>query len=503
MRRINNLISLALLILSFSSSAQDLQKTDSIYRLLLLAPGDSSLTRSLNGSIDNLSYSQPDTALYYALKEDSLSRLSGYIRGSAMALNMQGVCYQLSGDMRKAIELFLEAAKISKEHGLQSILSNVYNNLGNIYSYIGAFETSLDYQFKSLELADELKDSSKMAVNFNNIGLRYSELNQEDRAIENYKTALKMNLQTKRYRNVTSNYLNLGRGYVIKAQFDSAVYYYHKAIEIFEEHFPESMDKSLATNGLAYTYIHLDKLDSARHYLILGREIAERTNDYYGKLEAISLEGEILKLEKNFLPARNSFLEALDLSREAGLYGNEMDLHRELAEVNHDLGQNEKAYEYFQRYDELKDSLFNVDKINEIANIEFTYQMDKKARQDSLDQVKAEMIRIEQAKLAKYHADRRNTLEYSGIALFVVIIFLIILMNRRLQMSDRLVDLMIFIFFLILFEASLVAFDPLIDHLARGEVLVKVICNSAIAFVIFTAHHFLEERMNHLISRNA
>jgi len=112
------------------------------------------------------------------------------------------------------------------------------------------------------------------------------------------------------------------------------------------------------------------------------------------------------------------------------------------------------------------------------------------------------MIRIEQAKLEKYHADRRNTLQYSGIALFVLIIFLIILMNRKLQMSDKILDLMIFIFFLILFEASLVAFDPLIDHLARGEVLIKVICNSFLAFVIFTAHHFLEERMNRMISRN-
>ena len=502
MRRITIFTSLAFLILSFSSRAQDLQKTDSIYRLLLLEPGDTILTRTLNGSIDNLSYSQPDTALYYAVQEDSLSRVSGYIPGSAMALNMQGICYQLSGDMRKAIELFLEAAKLSQEHGLQSILCNVYNNLGNIYSYIGAFETSLDYQFKSLELAEAGKDTSKIAANLNNIGLRYSELNQEDRAVEYYKTALEMNLQTLRYRNVSSNYLNLGRAYVIKEQFDSAVYYYHKAIDIFEEHFPESMDKSLATNGLAYTYIHLEKLDSARHYLMLGREISERTDDFYGILEAISLEGEILKLEKNFLPARRSFMEALDLSREAGLYGNEMDLHRELAEVSHELGQNEKAYEYFMRYDELKDSLFNVDKINEIANIEFAYQLDKKARLDSLEQVKAEMFRIEKEKEAKYHADRRNTLQYSGIALFVLIIFLIILMNRRLQMSDRILDLLIFIFFLILFEASLVAFDPLIDHLSHGEVLIKVICNSALAFAIFTAHHFLEERMNRMISRN-
>jgi tetratricopeptide (TPR) repeat protein len=91
----------------------------------------------------------------------------------------------------------LQPYKYSQQHGLQSILSNVYNNLGIVYSCMGAFETSLDYHFKSLELADVLKDSAKISVNFNNIGLRYSELNQEDRVIENYKIALELNLQMK------------------------------------------------------------------------------------------------------------------------------------------------------------------------------------------------------------------------------------------------------------------------------------------------------------------
>jgi len=75
-------------------------------------------------------------------------------------------------------------------------------------------------------------------------------------------------------------------------------------------------------------------------------------------------------------------------------------------------------------------------------------------------------------------------------------------MNRRLKLSDKILELMIFVFFLILFEASLVAFDPLIDRLSRGEVLIKVIFNSGLAFIIFTAHHFLEERMKKMIYRN-
>jgi len=178
-----------------------------------------------------------------------------------------------------------------------------------------------------------------------------------------------------------------------------------------------------------------------------------------------------------------------------------MDLHRALAEVSHELGDNDKAYGYFQRYNVLKDSIFNVKKINEIANMEFAYQVDKQARLDSLNQVQVELIRLEEEKQAKYLSDRKNTLEFSGIALFVLIIFLLILMNRRLNLDDKILNLLIFIFFLIMFEASLVAFDPLIDQLSQGEVAMKVLFNSGLAFAVFTAHHFLEGRMKSMIRK--
>ncbi len=155
----------------------------------------------------------------------------------------------------------------------------------------------------------------------------------------------------------------------------------------------------------------------------------------------------------------------------------------------------------FLRYNELKDSIFNVKKINEIANMEFTCQVDKPARLDSLNQVQAALLRLEEEKQAKYLSDRKNALEFSGIALFALIIFLIILMNRRLKMNDRMLNLLIFIFFLIIFEASLVAFDPLIDNLSQGEVAMKVLFNSGLAFAVFTTHHFLEGRMNSMIRK--
>ena len=245
----------------------------------------------------------------------------------------------------------------------------------------------------------------------------------------------------------------------------------------------------------------LEDLDSARYYLKLGKEIAERTDDFYGKLEALSLEGAIYKSEGQFVLARKAFLTALELSEEARLVNNQIDLQRELAEISHSLGDHKRAYEYFLGHTELKDSLFNVEKINEIANIEFTYQVDKQTRLDSLNQIQAALIRAEEEKALKYQSDRRDALEFSVIALFALVIFLVILMSRRLKMGDKVLNLLIFIFFLIIFEASLVAFDPLIDQLSRGEVAVKVIFNSGLAFAIFSAHHFLEGRMNRMIRR--
>ena len=105
----------ALILWSFDSHAQELEKTDSIFRLLLATPGDTDLVHTLNRHIEDLSYSHSDTALYYAKQQDSLSRSVGYYHGIAMALNQQGVCYELSGDMYTAIELYLQAARLAQE----------------------------------------------------------------------------------------------------------------------------------------------------------------------------------------------------------------------------------------------------------------------------------------------------------------------------------------------------------------------------------------------------
>ena len=118
MRNIVAVLTLILYFLPSVSQAQNLEKTDSIYNLLLIAPGDTMLINSLNSSIDNLSYSHPDTALHYAMELDSISIVAGYPHGSAMALNLKGVCYELSGDIQKAIETYLQAVRLSQEHGL-------------------------------------------------------------------------------------------------------------------------------------------------------------------------------------------------------------------------------------------------------------------------------------------------------------------------------------------------------------------------------------------------
>ena len=169
----------------------------------------------------------------------------------------------------------------------------------------------------------------------------------------------------------------------------------------------------------------------------------------------------------------------------------------------HPLGQPlfEDDYKYQLIFKETSDSLLNADNIKEIANIEFTYQVEKQARLDSLEQIKAEMIRFELEEKERYLKGRRAALEYIGISLFIIVMFLIVLMNRRLQIYDRMMNLLVFILFLILFEASLVGLDPLIDRISKGEVLLKVLFNSVLAFIVFASHHFLEKRLNSLIRK--
>ncbi len=98
--------------------------------------------------------------------------------------------------------------------------------------------------------------------------------------------------------------------------------------------------------------------------------------------------------------------------------------------------------------------------------------------------------------LEQQKRNRRFTLEYIGISVGILIIFLLALVFGKYKVSMQLGRAIIFLSFLFLFELVLLLIDPPLELRTSGEPVYKMLANSGLAIVFTFFHRFLERKVN-------
>ena len=129
-----------------------------------------------------------------------------------------------------------------------------------------------------------------------------------------------------------------------------------------------------------------------------------------------------------------------------------------------------------------------------IVRMQTQFEINRKVSADSL--AKAEAIRVQKAEIAA-----RDQFQINIIVLAVLFLFALILISGRVNVSPKVAQGLIFIFFILLFEFVLVVMDPYVDEWSEGAPMVKLLINSIFALVIFFGHTFFAGRLERAISR--
>lgn len=148
------------------------------------------------------------------------------------------------------------------------------------------------------------------------------------------------------------------------------------------------------------------------------------------------------------------------------------------------LGNYKESLEFYKLSSSMSDSLHNLDLQSKISA--------EKARAEYERQIlleeQAEKERLRQEQEAE---QRRNTLQYSGLLIGLIVLFVFVIISGRLQLSMRLTEGLIFFVFLLFFE-FLLLFDPYVESWTNRAPAFMFMINSSIALVIFPIHNFVE-----------
>jgi tetratricopeptide (TPR) repeat protein len=320
------------------------QKIDSLNNLLKTLPkSDTNRVNVLNELAFILRNTELARAKSHAEEALLLSKLIRYERGEEESLGYLGLIFYRMGEYEAALLKHLESLKISEKRDNKKAIGFRYNDIANIYNEQGHFQKALEYHFKSLLLKETINDFEGIATSYNNISYCYFNLKEYNKSLEYALKAQELSKEKNFIRVLAISYGRLGEIHFSNEEYDKALKCYFKAYEL-RRSVKDYHGITGSLHSIAKTYQQTGDLGKALAY-------------YHQALDTSAAHGIKLQMQKSYLG---------------------------LAEVQVLMNNHVKAYDFYQRYAAIKDSIFNEKAHEQIAKMQALFEAEKNKAQIEL-----------------------------------------------------------------------------------------------------------------------
>ncbi len=311
----------------------------------------------------------------------SMYRNNQYKYALAELLSRMGDVFQQQGYLDLSSEYLNNGLKIAEKAGYLHLTGRIYQELAWM-SYRGSnFEYALKNNLLSVKILRYVKADLDVAESWDLRGLIERNLKNYDTAQFYHEKSLEVRIHLNNKAEISDGYFNLGEFYLKTARPKIALPYYFKSL---------ALDKALGTNygiSLGYNrigriYTQLAVFDSAKLYLNKSLDIAIpiSSNDVF----------------------RDNYLD--------------------FATYYEKVGEAEKAIPYYKKYNQLTDSLFNMQTAQSLSSYRTLYDVERSEKE-------IELLQKDNA-LSSAQIQKQRTILYSVIAGFIGLLVLSIFYYR-------------------------------------------------------------------------
>lgn len=355
---------------------------DSIQMQYKHARRDSTYINALNEQATEYLKSNPSLSRRISFYAADLAPRLNYVRGYARALTVIGNSYWHEGVYEYAQNYYLLAARQYQSIRDSLGLGKVYNNIGEVNKRLGEYKKALDYLQQSIDLR---KGDTTLALTFYNVGEVYLVTRQYEQASNFINKSLDEAKRFKDERSITYCYWSMARIKMAQGNFVEALPYF-KLAEARWTQLGEVRILIQTYHDMAEAYRKMGHTGKARMYLdkafSLGKTIHVpdlRVQTYLGYSKLDSMEG-------NFVA----------------------------------------ALKYLSLHNQLKDSVYNILKAEQIARVQIIYETERRQREN--EQLKADK-ELKQQQLNS----KEGWIAVITSGLLVVIVLASVLFQQRSQ----------------------------------------------------------------------
>ncbi len=321
-----------------------------------------------------------EPAYLYLNKALNLSSEINYSKATVTISNRLACLYSEEGLHDKALGIYDECVELLKGSGDTNRIPTILMNIGSEYEIMGNFEKAIKYKLQAIKMKEEMQDSSNIAFHYLFVGDVY-----------------KLSGNNKKWK----HYLDIAYSLRNNEEYADKEAY----CIIYENLALYSKDQNDIKNALAYyDTLYVNSIKS--HYIkgiyrsLSGRaEILSKNNENYTalilaeeSLQYIPEEQEVLIGHNNLLAElylRNKDVQKANYYLRKNISKNELykfpnsrlETYKLLYQVNKKMLKHRHALEWNEAYNNLSDSLSNLEMLKNTEELETKYRTEKKEQE--------------------------------------------------------------------------------------------------------------------------
>lgn len=254
------------------------------------------------------------------------------------------------------------------------------NYYGIAYSNfcLGNLDLAVENYLQSIKYYEQVSYDPSLADAYLSVISVYCDMKNFSKAKEYFKKAERVLVNSKDSFQLCSLYSQGGNLFKRAGQPDSAFYFLHKGIGVADaSHDNES--KIVLLSNLSLAYKDATQYVQAKHCIDTALKLMEKSEDNVGGLAMLHNNLACIQVElKDYPAALHNFEVSLNEAQKTGMRQVEMENYKNIADLYERTKNYEKHARYLKKYLELKDSIFNDESKNRIAQLETDYAVGKK-----------------------------------------------------------------------------------------------------------------------------
>ena len=423
------------------------------------------------------------------LKDDSLK---------VEANNVYGKVYLARNDRILALRHHLIALDIAEEikavdkatkRMKSGLLRNCYLNLATFYSSIGDYDKAIDKYSVAYKMLDDMTDRKvpyQRCIDINAIGNLFAMKKSYDIAISYFERSIRMADSLKFATLKLPGYISLLNQYLRMDQPGKALNYLEskegQSLKVFLDTFRMA---GVMDQAYAYVYTELGKYDSARKYFDRALPFFESNMNETNRVLIYLQMGKLFAKTGESAKAIENYQKAKELGERNGILEVVREAASRMDTIYQQKGDYKSASLYNSIYHQYKDSIEKEKKVQELSQEEA-----------EAEQLRTERLEKEQEELKR----RNNNIQYVGITLGIVLLFIALVILGMFKVSAGLIRAIGFFVFLMLFEFIFLVFKKKIYAITNGEPWKDLLFMIALAALLVPLHHWLEHRVLHYLT---